>query len=388
MGQNQKIIYLDYAAATPLDERVFAVMRPFLTDQFYNPSSPYMAAKNVRNALNEAKDSLARVIGAKSSEIIMTAGATESINLAIRGVASKFADAHVVTTAVEHPAVLESVKKHAHSIAAVQSTGLVDVVALKAAINDDTVLVSVGYVNNELGTVQPLKDIAVLIREVRAERLRKGSTRPVYLHSDASQAAGYFDLNVARLGIDMLTLNAAKCYGPKQTGLLWAKAGIQLEPLIVGGGQERNLRSGTESPANVVGFAEALRLVEEARKNHIDEVRHYRDDLQKKIINALPETVVNGSVKKRAPNHLHIAWPGVDAERVLFALDGAGILVATGSACAANKGTRSHVLTAVGMPPETADGSIRITLGRFTSRKDIDEAADKIVETVKKELAR
>lgn len=381
-------VYFDYAAATPLDERVFAAMEPFFASDFYNPSSPYLAAKRVKSAIAQAKGQLGRCIGAKPTEIIMTAGATESINLAIWGILSRFPDAEVVTTAIEHPAVLEAAKRHKHHILPVLPSGLLQVDSLRLAITDQTVLVSVGYVNNELGTVQPLKQVAQLLQQVRQDRLKQGNTLPLYLHSDASQAAGYFELHVSRLGVDLLTLNAAKCYGPKQTGLLWVKPGVKLSPLIVGGGQEQNLRSGTESPANVIGFATALQLAETNRKEEAQRVQNLRDNLQKAICDNVAGTLVNGSAKRRSPNHLHLAWPGIDAERVLYALDDMGVMVATGSACAANKGTRSHVLTAVGMSPEVADGSIRITLGTPTTADDVTYGAEAIVKVIKKELAR
>lgn len=381
-------IYLDYAAATPLDERVFAVMRPFLNEQFYNPSSPYSAAKSVKRSVAEAKEILGRAIGAKPSEIIMTAGATESINLAIWGIASAHKNAHVVTTSIEHAAVLESAKRYDHTRIPVQPTGLIDVDKLKKAITEKTVLISVGYVNNELGTVQPLKDVAAVVRQIREQRLADGSITPLYLHSDASQAAGYLDLSTARLGVDLLTLNAAKCYGPKQTGLLWVKSGIRLNPMIVGGGQEYSLRSGTESPANIIGFAAALQMAECKRKDRSEQVRLLRDGMQRQIVEALPHTVVNGHPKRRSPNHLHLAWLGIDGERVLYALDQRGVMVATGSACAANKGTRSHVLTAIGMDAALADGSIRITLGKDTTEDDVIYATRTIIEVVKRELSR
>lgn len=388
MNLDPRTVYLDYAAATPLDERVFRSMEPYLREQFYNPSSSYTAARNIKNALAEAKDSIGRSIGAKSSEIIMTAGATESINLAVWGVASGDNNNHVVTTSIEHPAVLEAVRRHSHTIVGVQTTGLVDVTEVEKSITEQTILVSVGYVNNELGTMQPIKEIAAMIADLRTSRLKCGNTHPIYLHTDASQAAGLLDIQTARLKIDMMSLNGAKCYGPKQAGLLWVKPGINLRPLIVGGGQERNLRSGTESPANIVGFAKALTLAEKSRKTESERLRKLRDGLQQSIIDALPMTVINGHLRRRSPNYLHMAWPGVDGERILYALDERGVMVATGSACAANKGTRSHVLTAIGMNPDLADGSIRITLGKNTTNEDIDYARYHILEVVKKELSR
>jgi cysteine desulfurase len=381
-------VYLDYAAATPLDERVFDAMRPFLADDFYNPSSPYLAATKVKQAVREARHTLASTIGAKTDEIVTTAGATESVNLAIRGVMAKHPGKYVVTCAIEHPAVLESARLFNHTIIPVQPTGLVDTTELKAVIGSDTVLVSIGYANSELGTVQPMHEIAKVVQEIRETRLKNGNDTPLYLHTDASQAAGYLDINTARLGADLVTLNAAKCYGPKQVGLLWIRPNILLEPVIVGGGQERALRSGTENVAGIVGFAEALKIAEDNRKDEVQHISSLRDQLQKRITGTLPSTIVNGHQKRRLPGHLNIAWKNVDAERVLYALDMRGIMVATGSACAANKGTRSHVLEAIGLDPAVADGSLRITLGRLTSGDDVAYAADCIIEVVNKELAK
>jgi cysteine desulfurase len=384
----ERTVYLDYAAATPLDERVFRAMQPYLTEQFYNPSSPYMAGTRVKQAVREARHSLATTIGAKTDEIVITAGATESVNLAIRGVMDTHPSKHVVTCSSEHPAVLEAVRLYDHTITDVESTGLVNLLELKKAITDDTVLVSIGYANSELGTVQPLRDIAKLLDGIRAARLQSDNDTPLLLHTDASQAAGYLDIHTSRIGADLVTLNAAKCYGPKQVGLLWVHPSVSLKPLIMGGGQERSLRSGTENTAGIVGFAEALNIAEAHRKSETERLSGLRDELQRKILEALPGTVVNGHQKRRLPGHLNVAWENIDAERVLYALDMRGVMVATGSACAANKGTRSHVLEAIGLTPEIADGSLRITLGRQTNETDVAYAADCIIEIVNKELSK
>jgi cysteine desulfurase len=384
----RRTVYLDYAAATPLDERVFDVMRPYLIADFYNPSSPYMAANVVKRAVREAKHTIASTIGAKTDEVVMTAGATESVNLAIRGVMEKYPGKQVVTCSVEHPAVLETVKRFSNTIMPVEPTGLVNLEELKKAINDNTVLVSIGYANSELGTVQPLREIAQALDAVCQARLKSGNATPLYLHSDASQAAGYLDINTARLGVDLLTLNAAKCYGPKQVGLLWIRPGIQLEPVIYGGGQEYSLRSGTENVPGIIGFAKAIQLAEANRKLESELTRNLRDKLQKKLQAAFDNMVINGHQKRRLPGHLNVSWEGLDAERALYALDMRGVMVATGSACAANKGTRSHVLEAIGLSPEVADGSLRITIGKQTSKEDIEYAADCIIETVNKEISR
>jgi len=380
---NNEVIYLDHAAATPLDERVFHAMQPYFTELFYNPSSPYAPAVDVRRRYEEAKHLLASTIGAKPDELIMTAGATESINLAFSSVGG-----HVVTSAIEHHAVLGAARRQDHTIVDSDEFGRIDVAKIREAIRSDTCLVSIGLANNELGTIQPLRDIATLIRQEREKRLASGNRTPLYFHSDASQGAGQLDIHVARLGIDLLTLNAGKVYGPKQVGLLWAASHVRLTPQIVGGGQERGLRSGTENVAGVVGFAKAMELAEKHRKFESDRLRSLRDTLQEKLLAAFDWAVVSGYEKRRLPGHLHISFPGIDAERLIFALEMRGVLVATGSACAANKGTRSHVLTAIGLDPVTADGSLRLTLGHLSSEENTKNAANIIIEEINREKQR
>jgi len=224
-----KSYYLDYAAATPLDERVFAAMQPYFSTGYYNPSAAYQAARIVRTDIDSARHQLAMVIGAKPSEIIMTAGASESINLAIHGVLNHYGGT-IVTIEIEHPAVLAAATHYPCTMAVVDGHGLLDLSSLKTSINDDTTLVSIGYANSELGTVQSLRDISQIIAGVRDDRRARGVTRPIYFHTDASQAAGQLDLSASRLGIDMMTLNAGKCYGPKQVGLLWARPEIAISP--------------------------------------------------------------------------------------------------------------------------------------------------------------
>lgn len=215
-----------------------------------------------------------------------------------------------------------------------------------------------------------------------------GNKTPIYLHCDASQGAGQLDINVARLGVDMLTLNAGKIYGPKQVGLLWVASYVNLNPQVLGGGQEQGLRSGTENVAGTIGFAKALELVSEHRKYETDRLAKLRDNLQKTLVEAFSAATVSGHPKHRLAGHLHISFPGIDGERLIFLLENRGVLVATGSACAANKGTCSHVLTAIGLPPEAADGSIRITLGHLSTSENTKKAGEIIIEEVKKEYER
>ncbi len=380
---NEEVIYLDHAAATPVDSKVIAAMLPFFSDSFYNPSAPYSPAVNVRREYEAAKQVIARAIGTKADDLVMTAGATESINLAF----SSF-NGHAVTSVIEHHAVLAAAKRINATLVESDEKGIVSADKVKAAIRADTQLVSIALANNELGTIQPLRDIAEVVRHERERRLSAGDHTPIYLHSDASQGVGQLDINVARLGIDLLTLNAAKVYGPKQVGLLWAAPSVVLSPSIVGGGQERGLRSGTENVAGVIGFAKAMELAAAHRKFESDRLQKLRDDLQKSLSDAFPKAVVSGNQKHRLAGHLHISFPKLDAERVLFSLEMRGVLVATGSACAANKGTRSHVLTAIGLAPEVADGSLRLTLGHLSNEENTKRAAEIITEEINKEYAR
>lgn len=380
---SDELIYLDHAAATPMDDRVLAAMQPYFSDHFYNPSSPYAPAIAVRREYEEAKHTIATILGAKPDELVMTAGATESINLAFGAVTGR-----AVVIATEHHAVLAAARRQDHTIVPVDEHGLVSLGLIEETIRPDTQIVSIALANNELGTVQPLRDIAAVIQREREKRLAAGNDTPIYFHSDASQGAGQIDVTVARLGVDMLTLNAGKMYGPKQVGLLWAASHVRLTPSIVGGGQERGLRSGTENVAGVIGFAKAFALVDRHRKTEVERLRGLRDDLQARLSERFSDAVVSGYQKKRLAGHLHISFPGIDAERLVFALESRGVMVATGSACAANKGTRSHVLTAIGLDPSVADGSLRLTFGHLSTEENTKRAADILIDVIGKEYER
>lgn len=380
---SHKVYYLDHAAATPLDERVFSAMQPYLFDQFYNPSAAYTPARDARRALNDARHRLAMAIGAQASEIILTAGATESINIAIHGAMSL--EGNCVIGATEHPAVRAAASIFSPRVAAADAKGIVSVQSVKQQIDDDTHLVSVSMADSELGVVQPLKEIAAMIQQIRNDRRMRGVKTPLLLHSDGSQALGQLDVHVARLGIDLLTLNAAKCYGPKQVGLLWVRAGLVLTPYIRGGGQERGLRSGTENVAGAVGFAHAAERAVRKRHEWTRQLAAMRADLEKRLVEGIKDLRVDGHPRRRLPGHLHISLEGLDAERVVFALDARGVYVATGAACAANKGTRSPALEAIGMSEAAADGSLRLTIGRLNEPEDMPEIATRIIEAIEKE---
>lgn len=379
------VIYLDHAAATPLDDRVLQVMTPFFSTTFYNPSSPYAPAVEVRRTVDEARSRIARVLGVRPDELIFTSGATESVNLAFHG--TLHGGGSALVPSIEHHAVLAAAGQYVHQIVAPTRQGVVRPEAVAALIRPDTRLVSVALANNELGTIQPLADIAAAIKAERTRRRQSGSAVPLYLHTDASQGAGLLEIKPAKLGVDMLTLNASKMYGPKGIGVLWASADVALRPLIVGGGQERGLRSGTENVPGIVGFAEAFERVDGSRKNEVKRMSQLRDHLEARLAHEFEDVVVTHPPQRLA-NFLHIAWPGLDAERIVFMLENEGVLVATGSACAANSGTRSHVLTAIGMEPSLADGSLRVTLGKENDAAAIEKAADAIIAAVATERRR
>lgn len=374
-------IYMDYAAATPVDRVVVNAMQAFLSTEFYNPSSLYTPARQVRQKLETARASVAKILAAKPSEVIFTAGATESINLSITGIARAHPGSNIVISAVEHEAVAAAAitafgKKV--RVCPVEPTGLIKVNQLARLIDDKTVLVSVMYANNEIGTIQP---IAKITQVVSSKRKQRKSKLPLYLHTDASQAPNYLDLKVNRLGVDLMSLNGGKIYGPKQTGCLYVKSGVVLEPIVVGGGQERGLRSGTENVAGFIGFAKALEIAQKKRVKESNRLIALRDRLISKLM-AIEGVELNGSAKLRLPNNINVSIKGVGGETLVHYLDHAGILAATGAACSANKETASPTLLAIGLPITLANSSLRLSLGRQTSGLDVDTAANTIAKLV------
>lgn len=377
MKQN---IYMDYAATTPLDNEVLAAMRPFLEGRFYNPSAGYLAAHEVAKDLEMARADVARLLGARPTELVFTAGGTEANNLAIQGIMRAHPDANIITSSVEHDSVLEPAGLFEHKRASVSAEGVVDVTKLQALIDEQTVLISVMYVNNEVGSIQPIREIASLLAEIRVERRRSGNQLPLLFHTDACQAGQYLDLHVSRLGVDMMTINAGKVYGPKQCGALYVKAGIDLRPLVLGGGQERGLRSGTENVANIVGFAKALTKAQDMRREEAARVSGLQRLFIDELASQVPQAIVNGPKKNRLPNNVHVTIPGVDNERLMMELDERGIQCATGSACAASSEDPSHVLQAMGMSDADAQASLRFTMGRGTSEADVRTTVKSIAE--------
>ncbi len=378
-------IYLDFAAATPLDDRALTAMKPYLADQFYNPSAVYQSARNVRRDLEDARARVADVLGAKDQEIIFTAGGTEANNLAIEGIMSQFPEGNIVVSSIEHESVLEPANRYKCRIAPVTEKGFVDVDKLEKLIDEKTVLISVMYANNEIGTIQPIKEIASLIAKKRSQRANYSlptSHYPLILHTDACQAANFLDLHVSRLGIDLMTLNGGKIYAAKQSGCLYVRAGVELEPLVRGGGQESSLRSGTENVSSIMAFATMLQNVQAERKEESARLKDLSDSMFTTLSQNIPNLTLNGDSQKRLPNNLNILIPGIDGERVLLELDEAGVMVATGSACTASNDAPSHVLLAIGLKEAEANSSLRITLGRTTTSEQITKVAQIISSTI------
>jgi cysteine desulfurase len=378
--KQQKPIYLDHAAATPIDPLVLRAMQPFFSQQFYNPSATYAAARQVRQALESARQTVAHWLGAKTSEIVFTAGGTEANNLAIHGVMARYPKANLVISAIEHESVRTPAEHYEYREATVHADGRLDVEALLKAVDDQTILISVMYANNEIGTIQPIREISRRLDEIKKARRQAGNELPIYLHTDACQAVNYLDLHVSRLGVDLMTINGGKIYGPKQSGALFIKTGVVLEPLIYGGGQERNLRSGTENVASCVGLAAALEIAQSNRHEETERLQIVQLEAYQSIEKYLPLAVVNGSQKFRLPNNLHLTLPGNDNERLIFELDERGILVAAGSACNASSEEPSHVLATVGLDDGAARSSLRITMGRETASDDIRRAIQVLAE--------
>jgi len=365
-------LYLDHAAATPLDPEVFDAMVPVLKEQYYNPSALYLPARDVANQLGLARQRTAAVLGVKPSEIIFTAGGTEANNLAIRGIMDAYSGKNCIISAIEHDSVKAPAALYDAKLCGVDDSGCISLSSLEQLIDDDTVLVSIMYVNNEIGTIQPLREVAELLNKVRKSRTQRGIKLPLYFHTDACQAGNYLSLNAHQLGVDMATVNGSKLYGPKQSGCLYVAAGVKLCPLVYGGGQESGLRSGTENVASVVGFSHALKKAQAMRTKETKRMA----DLQKAIVHELPLQIpgaqVNGSIKRRIPNNLNIVLPGVDNERLIMELDVRGIACAAGSACSASKEEPSATLQAIGLAEADIRSSIRISMGRGTSRADIE----------------
>ncbi len=373
------MIYLDHAAATPVSKKARLAMEPYFDGEFFNPSAAYLPARKVAAEYEAAKATIARAIGAKATDLVITAGATEANNLAF----SAAGEGKVLYLVTEHDSVRKVAERQGGEAIAVDRNGRILVEDLKAKLSDEVSLVSISLANNEIGTIQPLAEIAALIREVRFDRLSRGVRQTLYLHSDASQAMNLLDINVARLGVDLLTLNAAKVYGPKGVGALYVSHEVKLSPATVGGGQEKGLRAGTENVPGVIGFAAAISNAKEHIGGNRKKYAKWRQIL---LANLQGYELVN---KKHAlDNFVVLCYNGLDAERLIFLLEERGILVSTGAACAASKGEKSHVLSAIGLSDAEISGSLRITLGETNDEEQILEAARVINEVVEGERRR
>ena len=374
-----KRIYLDYAAATPLDAAVIRAMAPFFRKQYGNPSSIHASGRIARAAIEESRKKIASILHAEPRNILFTGSGTESAALALQGVMRAYGkSAHIVTTSIEHAAVLENVRKlqregHSATFAEAGANGCVSPAAITRAITPRTVLISVMYANNETGAIQPIQEIARIIRKERVARTRVGRGVPLFFHTDACQAAGFLPLTVETLGVDLMTLNASKLYGPKGVGALYKRNTVPLAALWEGGGQEQGLRSGTENVAGIVGFGAALEIAEKKKKREARRLAALRDYFIKKILKEIPGTALQGPAgDSRLPNNVNIFVPDVSGETLVLYLDAKGVEASAGSACNASTDGSSH---------DTMN-NIRFTLGRETTRGDIEKTARVLQEAV------
>lgn len=384
-------IYLDYAATTPVDERVKRVMELYWSKEFGNPSSLHKKGVAAKKALEESRKNIARVFHCAPSEIIFTGSGTEAINLGIMGAAwaHTLQGRHIITTRIEHHAVLRSCEELGRegfeiTYLDVDQHGLIDPAAIARAIRDDTILISVMYANNEIGTIEPIAEIGKVIKEVRRKRTAGKNNTPIYFFTDACQAAGALDLNVEKLGIDLLAINGSKIYGPKGIGCLYMRRGVKIEPLHFGGGQERGLRSGTENIPAIVGLAKALEIAEKIKQKENARLTKLRNWFIGEILKRIPNAILNGHAISRLPNNINISLPDRDGETAVLYLDAKGIYCSTGSACSSVALEPSHVIAALGISPEYTNGSLRFTLGRKTTKRDLEYVVKVLVEVVKK----
>ena len=379
------MIYMDHAATTPVDRRVLEAMLPYWTEQYGNPSGVYRLAREAAKAVQEARETVAGILNCKPREIIFTGCGSESDNLALRGVAlaqrARGKGNHIITTPIEHHAVLHTAEELRDrfgfelTLVPVDRYGVVDPDDVARAIRDDTVLVSVMYANNEVGTIEPIAEIGAMTKE-----------RGIPFHTDAVQAGGVLPLNVDELKVDLLSLSAHKFYGPKGVGLLYVRDGIPLWPMQTGGGHERNRRAGTENVPYIVGLATALKLAYEEAEENNRRIANLRDRLIAGVLERIPDVHLNGHPVQRLPNNANFTFKSVEGEAILIQLDLLGVAASSGSACSVGAVEPSHVLTAMGVPPEEAHGSLRLTLGRENTEEDVDyvlEVLPPIVERLR-----
>lgn len=371
---NGRRIYLDNAATTPLASEVLDAMLPYYGGEYGNPSSLYFSGRKTKSVLEIARKKVASVLDSLPEEIIFTGSGTESDNLALLGAcrANKKHGTHILISSIEHKAVIESAKqleKEGFSVEyiPVDKYGMIDVGDCVSRITDKTILISVMYANNEIGTVQPIQELANAIKSHKLQ----ANGYPLF-HTDACQAAGYLPLSVTSLGVDLMTINGSKIYGPKGVGVLYKHKNVIIEPIIVGGGQEFGLRSGTESLPLVVGMSEALVRVESRRESESKRVTGLREYCLERLQQAIPDIVLNGHPTVRLPNNIHISVPQVEGESIVLMLDNEGIEASTGSACSASDLQVSHVLTAIKQDTTLMHGSLRLSFGETTTQEECD----------------
>ena len=372
------MFYFDHAATTPVDSRVLQKMLPYFTENFGNPNSQHAYGRRTAAAVDEARDTVASLIGAKPNEIYFTSGGTESDNWALRGAAHANAERgkHLIVSAVEHPAMISTAKELQKegfevTFAAVDEFGRVDLQKLKDSIRPDTTFIGVMTANNEIGTLQPIAEISALARE-----------RGILFFTDAVQAAGALKLNVKEPAVDMLSFSGHKFYGPKGVGVLYVRSGVRVGKIITGGHQERSMRGGTTNVPGIVGLAEAFRLANEEMAQNNAHVSAIRDRFIARVLREIPYVKLNGHPKDRLPNNANFSFRYIEGESLLFSLDLAGIAVSSGSACSSGSLEPSHVLLATGLPEGLAHGSIRFSFGKENTAEQIDIAVEKLKEIV------
>lgn len=371
------MIYLDHAATTPLDSRVFDKMKPYFTDMFANPSLAYRSAVKIRSAIYSARETLAECINARPEEIVFTGSGTEADNIAIKGAARQLKNKgkHIISTKIEHPAVLNSLKKLEKegfdvTYLDVNENGRIDCEDFAKAIRNDTVLASVMYANNETGTVQPVEAIGAICRE-----------NGIVFHIDAVQAFGHIPVDVNMLNADLLSVSGHKIYGPKGIGFLYIRNGIILDEIISGGEQERGIRPGTENVPAIIGLAEAARIVCEEQNDRMEKEKYLSDMLMKGILE-IPGTKLNSDTENKLPGSSNYSFDSIEGESLMIQLEMKGICVSTGSACSMGSGEPSHVLKAMGLTDEEAKGSLRLTVGYDNTEEEIEQTIKAVKESV------
>ncbi len=375
-----KSIYFDNAATTKLDDEVFNEMLPYLKDNYGNASSIYKLGRESRKVVEESREKIARILNCKPNEIYFTAGGSESDNTAIKGIAKANTKKgnHIITSKIEHPAVLETcrqLEKEGFEVSyiSVNEKGIIDLEELKKEIRPSTILISIMFANNEIGTIQPIEEIGKIAKE-----------NNIYFHTDAVQAIGNIRIDVQKLNIDSLSLSGHKFYGPKGIGALYVKSGVQFEKLISGGHQERNKRAGTENVAGIVGIGKAMDLAYQNLDEHNKQIKELRDYYVEQVKERIPYIKINGDMDNRLPGNSNISFRFIEGEGLLLNLDLKGICASSGSACTSGSLDPSHVLLAIGLPHEIAHGSLRISIGKYNTKEEVDYLIDNLVEIVNK----